>query len=273
MKYTPRQGETNFNVSPSSIWRELFVLLAGLLAILAGLYLVMGLVVDLVAERLSPEFEARLGAAVSPRFHVVGQDDSRQRCLQQLADRIQDRCVHLPYHFKVQLVEDPRINAFALPGGIIMVLTGLLDRVETENELAFILGHEMGHFANRDHLRRMGRTLVLLAVVTIVFGPDSSLNNLVTGAMGLAELGFSRQQETAADQFGLKVLKCFYGNSCGADDFFAKIPKESDPGRFGHYFSSHPENRRRISHLRSLSSSDCRPEILKPLPECIVKGK
>ncbi len=269
MKYTPRQGEINFNVSRSSLGQELFVLLAGLLAIVTGLYLLMGFVVDLVAARISPEFEARLAAVISPHLPAACQDDSRQRCLQELADRIQGSCVHLPYHFKVLLVKDPRINAFALPGGTIAVMTGLLDKVESENEIAFILGHEMGHFANRDHLRAMGRSLVLLAAATFVFGPDSSVNNLVVGAMGLAELGFSRQQETAADHFGLRVLECFYGNSCGADIFFARIPKANDPGRFGHYFSSHPENRRRIDYLRSLSSSDCSPAALQPLPACL----
>ena len=270
MKYTPRQGETNFNVSPVSVWRELLILLGGLAVIIAGLYLLMGFAVDLTAERISPEFEARLGRIISPRFPLVGDDDPRRLCLQELVDRIQEKCVHLPYHFKVMLAKDPRINAFALPAGVIVVLTGLLEKAESENELVFILGHEMGHFAHRDHLRRMGRSLVLLAAVTMVFGPDSSLSDLVAGSLGLAELNFSRRQETAADEFGLRVLKCFYGNTCGADIFFSKIPATGDPGRFGHYFSSHPQNRRRIAHLRNLGASNCPPGSLRPLADCLA---
>jgi Zn-dependent protease with chaperone function len=71
--------------------------------------------------------------------------------------------------------------------------------------------------------------------------------------MVLTELSFSRKQETQADEFALETLHCHYGHVAGATDFFGKIPKAADPGRFGHYFASHPENRRRIRHLEDLT--------------------
>ncbi len=270
MKYIPRRGKTNFNVSSTSIWRELFVLVAGLLAICVSLYLVLGWTVDLVAFHISPRIEAGLGRILMPHFDAMSQEGSRRQCLQELVDRVQDSCINLPYHFRVFIVEDERINAFALPGGNIMVFSGLLEKVESENELVFILGHEMGHFVNRDHLRRLGRSLVLLAATTLILGSDSPINDLVVNTMGLTELHFSREQETEADEFGLKVLQCFYGNTCGATDFFTRIPEEQDPGRFGHYFSSHPENRRRINHLRAMADrNDCPAGIMAAVPTCL----
>jgi Zn-dependent protease with chaperone function len=64
--------------------------------------------------------------------------------------------------YKIHIIPDPRINAMALPGGNIVVFSALIKETGSENELAFVLAHELGHFANRDHLRGLGRRLLLL---------------------------------------------------------------------------------------------------------------
>jgi len=85
--------------------------------------------------------------------------------------------------------------------------------------------------------------------------------------MQLTELNFSRTQETRADEFALETLACHYGHVAGATDFFDKIPAEADPGRFGHYFASHPENRRRIDHLKTMARQRGYPSgDLRPMP-------
>ncbi len=89
-----------------------------------------------------------------------------------------------------------------------------------------------------------------LPVSEVNVTPRSALKEFVL--LNITELSFSRGQETAADEFGLDVLQCAYGHAAGATDFFRKIPTSQDPGRFGHYFASHPENQRRISHLEAL---------------------
>ena len=110
----------------------------------------------------------------------------------------------------------------------------------------------MGHFQHRDHLRGAGRALVLMTISAALFGPNSDISAALGYLLNITELSFSRGQETAADEFGLDVLQCAYGHAAGATDFFRKIPTSQNPGRFGHYFSSHPENQRRISHLEAL---------------------
>jgi predicted Zn-dependent protease len=149
-------------------------------------------------------------------------------------------------------VEDDRFNAMAYPGGHIIVFTGLFNAVSSENELASVLGHEMGHYANRDHLRGLGRALILTSVSVLVFGPDSRVNNFLLELLNLTNLSFSRKQELWADEYALMRLQCLYGHVGGATDFLIKIPKAQDPGRFGHYFSTHPENRRRIERVKTL---------------------
>ena len=129
------------------------------------------------------------------------------------------------------MADNPTANAMALPGGNIVVYTGLLDRVASENELAFVLAHELGHYAHRDHLRGMGRALVFAVIAGLLFGPDSGTGSLLAGALGLTELSFSRRQETRADAFAVAALHCAYGHVGGSTDFFDRIGQGARPRR------------------------------------------
>ncbi|MEJ2639562.1 MAG: M48 family metallopeptidase [Desulfosarcinaceae bacterium] len=254
MKYTPRLPETNDNVSPSSPLKELAVLTGGLLAAIVGIYLILGLAVDLIVPRLSPAVERRLAGPFLKTVTDVDDASNRtQAKVQAIVDRFQKHCVDLPFPLQVHVKKRKTINALAFPGGHIVIFQGLLDEVESENELAFVLAHEMGHFAHRDHLRGIGRALVFITVSTMTLGPDSPVSKMLGSALNLTEMRFSRAQESRADDYGLEALHCLYGHVGGSTDFFKKIPADQDPGRFGHYFSSHPENRRRIAHLQKLA--------------------
>ena len=253
MKFTARQPGINVNVSPTHPLKEFAILAGGLLAIVVGVYLALGLAVDLIVPRLSMDLEKKLAGAFVGRLVETEEVDTTTRSLQDLVDRLQDRCAPLPYIITVHVTESDAVNAAALPGGHMVVFTGLLAEMTSENELAFVLAHELGHYANRDHLRGLGRALVLMTASTVLLGADNSVNSMIGQGMVLTELSFSRKQESQADEFALETLFCHYGHVADATSFFNKIPEDADPGRFGHYFASHPENRRRISHLEDLA--------------------
>ena len=133
-----------------------------------------------------------------------------------------------------------------------LIFEGLLDKVDTENELSFVLGHEMGHMVNRDHLRAMGRSLVLIALSTLILGSDNEISDILTNSLNITELAFSRQQETMADAFGLDVLNCYYGHISGASAFFRKMNDEHPTRpKMSHYFSTHPDPDRRIDFMKA----------------------
>lgn len=254
VEYAPKDisDAPNANVTPTHPLKELVVLLAGVLGSILGVYLILGVAVDWVVPRVSMETEQKLAAIFMPSGGGANNLSETEKKLQTLLDEIQKRCAHLPYNLTVNTADSSMINAMALPGGRIIVTSGLLDKIESENELAFILGHEMGHYAHRDHLRGLGRALVMMVVSTVLFGADSSVSRFIGNSVNVTEMNFSRSQENRADEYGLATLNCVYGHVTGATDFFQKIPKENDPGKFGHYFASHPENQRRITHLNDL---------------------
>lgn len=257
MKYTPKLLNTNHNVSSTSMVRELMVLLGGLLAIIVLLYVVLGVCVELIVPRISVATEQKLASFFLASSTGDKEAGKVQQYLQKLVDTmVEQQCVALPYPLTVHYLDDEDIvNAMALPGGHILVYKGLLDIMHSENELSFVLGHEIGHFQNRDHLRGLGRGLVFAALSTFIVPADTAIHSFVGKILQTTEFGFSREQESKADESGLETLHCVYGHVTGATDFFKHMPAETDPGKLGHYFSSHPEKMRRIRHIEDMAHS------------------
>ncbi len=274
MKYTARMPETNVNVTPTSPLREFFVLLSGVIAIIVGIYLLLGLALNIIVPRIPMTFERKMAGPFINSMASVDRLSEKAQTVQKLLDVIQRRYAKLPYTFTVYLQESPRVNAVALPGGNIVVFSGLLEKIESENELAFILAHEMGHYVNRDHLKGVGRALVFIMISAMLLGPDSSVGNLLAQSLNITEMAFSRNQETLADEFALNALHSTNGHVGGSADFFIKLSKEVNTGLWGHYFSTHPENRKRIAHLKNYSRIHGFAEkLLRNIPAIINKKR
>ncbi len=268
MKYTPGLPERNHNVTPVSPIRELLVLLGGLLAIIAVVYILLGFSADLLVSHISPTTEKKLSLIVSSGFTSHKKPTPREKWLQSIVNTMEEKkCIELPYPITVHVAETKSVNAVALPGGRIMVYNGLLNIVHSENEMAFILGHELGHFKHRDHLRGLGRGLVFAFISTLTGSSDDGISRLAARTVQVTESGFSREQEEKADAYGLQMMNCMYGHVGGSTDFFTHMPKKLDPGHIGHYFASHPENKKRINALIALQRKmGYRTGPLTPLP-------
>lgn len=253
MKYIPRLPKKNVNVTPTSPLRDFLLMLGGIALLFVTVYVVLGLAVDFMVPRISPETEKLLGDYLKTKWSVSDEYPEQEKKLQGLLDKIQGKCGELPYQLEVRISESDMINALALPGGSIIVLTGLLEKVESENELAFVLAHEMGHFANRDHLSELGRGLVFMAMSVGVFGPNSYVGKQVGKLLHVSEMSFSRRHESMADEHALGIQNCFYGHVTGAIDFFEHTEQLEEDFFTGHYLSSHPETKERISVLNDLA--------------------
>ena len=172
-----------------------------------------------------------------------------------------------PYYFK--LVNEPSINAFALPGGPMYVHTGLLQAADTEGEVAGVLAHEMSHVALRHGAAQMGKqqtwgTLFGLAgaavgmASTVKSGSCGMLCEL--GEMGLGMTGssvlmkFSRGFERDADLNGARMLASSGYDPIGLPSFFeklqAKVGSANEPKGLALWMSSHPATGSRIEYVR-----------------------
>jgi Zn-dependent protease with chaperone function len=249
MKYTPIELEENVNISDISPIKEFFVLLGGILIILISIYVVLGLTVDLIIPRIPRNIEQSLGSLFLEHYEIA-EKTSAGKQLQELVDELAKGLPQNdPYQYNVYLVKHSQANAIALPGGNIVVFSGILKDVESENGLAFVLSHELGHFTNRDHLRGLGRGLVLLTFSSVLLGNDSFITDFLTNTLINVEMKFSQRQEKMADLFALDLLNKKYGHVGGAESFFKKICEKEKKSPLSFYFASHPHPRNRLDTM------------------------
>jgi len=255
VKFDPSLPKDGFNVSRAHPLREALLLVGGVVAIGAAVAVAVAVAADLAVPHIPVELEVRL---FSGWFDRAGEDDGavapRERALAQLLNRMARHWPDNPYLFEIAIWDEPELNAVALPGGVIAVTNGLLESVESENELAFVLGHELGHFHNRDHLRGLGRGIAFsLLLVAVGVGGGGSAVQLASLAGQFAQRDFSRDQEIEADRFGLALLAAEYGHVSGAEAFFEHLPEREGPleGGLASYFSTHPVNADRVLALRA----------------------
>jgi Zn-dependent protease with chaperone function len=249
MKFTARRLREEVNVSREHPLKELCILAGGILGGFLLLYLLLGFALELVVPRIDPALEEYLGKLMLPVLVEEGEAPRVQEKLQGLLDDIASIKGEPDRDYRVHLSLSPKANAMALPGGHIVVLEGLVGEAESENELAMVLGHELGHFRNRDHLRGLGRGLVLIFLSSLLFGTDSSLSSLATSLLSGAETQFSQHQELQADLWGLELLVGRYGHAGGATGFFRRLAEKEEGSELTYLFASHPYPKERVEAL------------------------
>lgn len=248
MKFIPRKARDDVNVSPEHPLVEATTLVVGLGLIFAIVMIVLLFLVDLLLWFVPPEKEIRMFDAWLPEnIATVAIDDPRLESLEVLLARLSRHWPDAEYPFRVEIDESDEANAMAYPGGLIVVTAGLIEQAQSENELAFILGHELGHFRNRDHIRGLGRGAVLLILFTAISSSDNSAA-MGSSIANLTLSGFSRSQEGRADRFGLELVHAEYGHVAEAWRFFERLD-DARVGRLQSYLSTHPPPRNRIERL------------------------
>jgi predicted Zn-dependent protease len=157
----------------------------------------------------------------------------------------------VPFSFKI--VDDPAVNAFALPGGFLFVHTGLILQAETEGELAGVLAHEIAHVAARHGTRQATRgQLANLATIPLIFlggWTGFGVRQAASLAIPMGFLQFSRKFEAEADFLGLQYLYASGYDPISFVDFFERLQamEKKKPGSLASVFRSHPMTDDRIA--------------------------
>ncbi|MCK5727625.1 MAG: M48 family metallopeptidase [Methylococcales bacterium] len=260
MKYTPSLPEKNDNISDHRHpLVQLFILLVSLGGIFLLVFWLLVFFVDMAVKSISMENEAKIYTQIGELWDYEFPADPIKPELKTLVDQL-IACTDIPYPITTRIIDDDDVNALALPGGNILLFAGLLDSVRSENGLAFVIAHELGHFIHQDHLRGMGRGAVLMALSIAFTGADSNISKFLTPTSQFAQAQHSQKAESLADQTALKILNCHYGHIGGATEFFdwvKNMPKGSlqKLEKVSHYFSSHPQVEKRINALHHFSNT------------------
>lgn len=270
MTFIPKQPDDNANIPKQSQALEFLYLLAGLTGMLFAVYILLGFAVDLVVPYIPESTEQKLEKLYAPG-EMKQENSAAQKKLQKLVDSLSAH--HKGKKYKVAVMPSPQINALAAPGGNIIVFAGLLNEVKSENELAFVMAHEIGHFENRDQLRGMGRALILMMISLVFTGSDSGVTKVAGEAIENAQMKLSRDRERAADMFALDLITKKYGNAAGAASMLGRFgPLDDKYPRWLYYFITHPYYKDRIK-LVEARIKDMGYKVSKQLPlDKVFKG-
>lgn len=238
------------NRNPPPRARQLLIILGLFVGFIVGIVWLSLLLVDNLVSIVPVSAEQQLGKLIVPAYERLAEPSGTQDGLNRLLDGLESKLepeFRQGRDFQVLYLREPTVKAMAIPGDRLVVYQGLLSQMESENELVMVLGHELGHFARRDHLRSLGRGLLLRAVVGSFVG---DLSWLESAAVALSAAKFSQSQERQADEFGLELLNDYYGHVAGATDFFEGL--KDKPGVGLAFFSSHPNPGDRVQRLNLL---------------------
>lgn len=162
--------------------------------------------------------------------------------------------------WEVELFEDDSANAFALPGGKMGVHTGLLDVAENQNQLAAVLGHEVGHVLARHGNARVSNSQLAqtgMAAASVFLGGDAGAQNQLMGLLGMGvQVGvlmpFGRGDESEADEIGILLMARAGFDPRESVTLWQNMGRASGGQSPPEFMSTHPSHSTRISQLQGM---------------------
>jgi predicted Zn-dependent protease len=163
---------------------------------------------------LSPEEEVAMGLQSAPQmaaeFGGLYPDENVQLKVRTVGQKLVNstEAGRSPYRFNFHVLRDPQtVNAFALPGGQIFITIALLKRLETEDQLAGVLGHEIGHVINRHSAEHMAQQGLINGIISgVAMGGDMSTAQIAQYVGSMMSMKYGREDELESDEYGIRYM-------------------------------------------------------------------
>lgn len=239
------------------------IVLAGL-ALAAILFVFLPRISDMLADQMPRAQEVAFGQAVLRQVEGMLGGEGRLACdnaaglraLEKMERRLTEG-QGLAYDIQLSVLDHEMLNAFAAPGGHVVILRGLLEAAETPEEVAGVLAHEIGHVEARDPLRLAFRSAGSAGILALVLGDVTG--GTVIGLAGdyLLRASYTREAEAAADDFAHHLLARTEVGTEGLAAFFDRI--EGMGGDVPEFLSTHPSSGGRAAAARAAGGAASRP--------------
>lgn len=230
---------------------KIILFLSILLAlILAGYFWFVPWIGERVASNISKEWEISMGEkmhqSMMSQYKI---DSSRTKLINAFFKELR---YDLNYPVSITVVDSKELNAFAVPGGHIVVYRPILDRMREPEELAALLSHEVSHIELRHSLRNIFRSMARKMFLMMIVGNESGLAGfLVDNADNLKGLEYSRSLETEADNYGIGLMNSANIDPTGMLGLMEMLQKETIGKEPAAFLSTHPVFKSRIENIKS----------------------
>ncbi len=212
---------------------------------------------EIVAKRIPVSFEERLSTPYLTMLVPLESRCSGNKNYQKIEEIFKTLTATIPeseYDFKLYIVKSDIVNAFALPGGHIVLYSGLLQHTDRPEQVAGVLAHEIQHITNRHGTESLVRDYSLGVLLSLITNDTRTVEQTVGLAKYLGLMNYSRENESEADAGGMKMLEDAGIDPEGMVEFFEILNKQSgDVPDSLKYFSTHPQTEDRISKLKEMS--------------------
>jgi beta-barrel assembly-enhancing protease len=195
-----------------------------------------------------------VGRALSRPFTAeVESEPALDNLLAEIGRRLTYHLKNPQWRFTFRMLKSPEINGFALPGGFIFVTRSLVELCNQDpDELAFVLGHEIGHVVKRHAIEQLKANAALSAAIRLLAPRGGLVTQSVTNSgVKLLQQAYSQDKELDADQFSIRLVQRAGFDASAALRFLNRLPTNSG-GRsaLSRYFSSHPSIEIRTRNLK-----------------------
>lgn len=229
---------------------------------IASVALIIFVLVPIMANQLAmmlpPKGEKALGDATFEQIRLALNESSQfglplctipegLYALDKMVDRL-NAGADIPYDISIHVLDHTIVNAFALPGGHIVLFKGLLKDAESPEEVAGILGHEMGHVAHRDPTRLALRSAGSVGVLGLLLGDFAGGAAVLFLTEKLIQAQYSRDAEARSDLYAHRLLNNVGLPTAPMADFFVRLQGDGGDGQdksLMSHLASHPDNQGR----------------------------
>lgn len=217
----------------------------------------VGIMVGALVNRVPPRLEQKLGAEALGELQMVMsflEDSNRVARLGELIAPLTNAISVGTNGLQLYIAEEEDPNAFALPGGTVVVTTGMLNLVDRPEELLGVVAHELAHVKKKHGIRQAISGVGPFLMFGVLLGGQGGVVGLLGSASDLViRSGFSREYETEADDVGWQILVAAKVDPRGMTDVFRKLQAYEEKHQQADFmpqaFSSHPEVKKRIARL------------------------
>lgn len=228
---------------------ELVLVIVMILALPLGVVLGARAIAERVAVRMPAEMDERLGWPTWQALQASGErcaSPAGEAYVRSLLTPLLEALGPTPFDFQLMLSRSTDVNAFALPGGYIVVNVGLLEAARSGEEVAAVLAHELSHVTLRHSTKRLAGSLGSGAALALVLG-FVDLGAPAYTLAHLAGLSYERNQESEADAAGLELLERAGISPLGMASFFERLSSQASPPEI---LSTHPDPGGRAERAR-----------------------
>ncbi len=229
--------------------RNLLIFLGIVTVLVTAYFLIVPWMSEKLASTISVSTEQQLGNAVYDALDLSGQEDKEATAV--LNEFFQEMKVQTPYAIHITVVKSDVVNAFALPGGNIVVYSALLNELKTYPELAALLCHEFTHVNNKHSTKSIFRQLGSRVFLSLLFGKFGNVTSImVDQADKFKSLKYSRSLEKEADLDGLSLLRERKIDPEGFIGLFRHLKDSAPASAMPEFLGSHPDIDKRIAYIR-----------------------